>query len=69
MMTETRDKAPFVQLSNGTLSASINPFGAELSSLRDADGRELMTNADPAFWRGRAPILFPIVGRLNDDVL
>ena len=25
-------------------------------------GRELMTDADPAFWTGRAPILFPIVG-------
>lgn len=51
------------------LTASINPFGAELSSLRDRRGRQLMTNADPHFWSGRAPILFPIVGRLNDDVL
>jgi galactose mutarotase-like enzyme len=49
----------------GALAASINPFGAELSSLRDAQGRELMTDADPAFWTGRAPLLFPIVGALN----
>ena len=28
-----------------------------------------MTDADPAYWSGRAPLLFPIVGRLNDDVL
>ncbi|RYD54574.1 MAG: aldose 1-epimerase family protein, partial [Sphingomonadales bacterium] len=47
--------------------AKINPFGAELSSLRTPDGAELMTNADPAFWAGRAPLLFPIVGRLMDD--
>lgn len=51
------------------LSAAINPLGAELTHLRDADGRELMTDADPAFWRGHAPLLFPIVGRLNGDVL
>lgn len=49
------------------LSATINPLGAELSSLRDAEGRELMTDADPAYWSGRAPLLFPIVGRLVDD--
>jgi galactose mutarotase-like enzyme len=33
----------------------------------DAEGRELMTDADPAYLSGRAPLLFPIVGRLVDD--
>jgi galactose mutarotase-like enzyme len=56
-----------IEIASDVLSASINPFGAELSHLRDAEGRELMTNADPAFWSGRAPLLFPIVGRLNGD--
>lgn len=59
----------WIEIGSSSLRASINPFGAELSSLRDAQGREYMTDADPAFWTGRAPILFPIVGRLNDDVL
>jgi galactose mutarotase-like enzyme len=58
-----------IEIGSDSLRAAINPFGAELTSLRDADGRQLMTDADPAFWTGRAPILFPIVGRLNDDVL
>jgi galactose mutarotase-like enzyme len=58
-----------IRIANDTLSAAINPFGAELSHLEDAQGRELMTDADPAFWTGRAPILFPIVGGLNGDVL
>jgi galactose mutarotase-like enzyme len=58
-----------IRIANDTLSAAINPFGAELSHLQDAQGRELMTDADPAFWTGRAPILFPIVGALNGDVL
>ena len=59
----------WIAIGSPHLSARINPRGAELSSLKDAGGRELMTDADPTFWRGRAPILFPIVGRLNDDVL
>lgn len=58
-----------IEIASSDLSAVINPFGAELTHLRDADGRELMTNADPAFWTGHAPILFPIVGALNHDTL
>lgn len=53
-----------VDIASDQLSAAIDPFGAELQSLRDARGRELMTNADPAYWSGRAPLLFPIVGAL-----
>ncbi len=56
-----------IEIASDALAATINPVGAELWSLRDAEGRELMTDADPAFWRGRAPILFPIVGALNGD--
>jgi galactose mutarotase-like enzyme len=59
--------ADFIEIASDVLTASINPHGAELSHLRDAHGRELMTDADPAFWAGRAPLLFPIVGRLMDD--
>ncbi len=58
-----------IEIASEELSATINPFGAELSSLRGAEGRELMTDADPAYWKGRAPILFPIVGALNGDTL
>ena len=58
-----------IEIGNGTLSARIDPLGAELVSLCDPEGRELMTDADPAFWTGHAPMLFPVVGRLNDDTL
>ena len=54
-------------ISSGDLTATINPLGAELWSLRDHAGRELMTDADPRWWTGRAPILFPFVGRCRDD--
>jgi galactose mutarotase-like enzyme len=58
-----------IAIASEGLTARVNPFGAELSSLTDADGREYMTDADPAFWSGRAPLLFPIVGALADDTL
>ena len=58
---------PLISIASTALSASINPLGAELWTLADADGRSLMTDADPAFWTGRAPLLFPIVGALGDD--
>ena len=62
------DGENWVRIGNDHLSATINPFGAELSSLKDADGRELMTNADPAFWTGRAPLLFPVIGVTRDGI-
>ncbi|MEO6153163.1 MAG: aldose 1-epimerase family protein [Croceibacterium sp.] len=52
-------------ITDGALTARINPFGAELWSLTDGAGREYMTSADPAFWSGHAPLLFPIVGAVN----
>jgi galactose mutarotase-like enzyme len=61
--------ADLIQIASAHLSAAINPLGAELTHLRDPQGRELMTDADPRWWTGRAPILFPIVGRANGDII
>lgn len=58
--------AELVGIGSGTLSARINPVGAELWSLTDAAGAEYMTDADPRFWSGHAPVLFPIVGMVRD---
>ncbi len=54
-----------VAITNRVLTARIHPLGAELWSLTDASGREYMTDGDPAYWTGHAPLLFPIVGALN----
>ena len=54
-----------VTISNGALTARINPLGAELWSLTDPQQREYMTDANPQYWTGHAPLLFPIVGALN----
>jgi galactose mutarotase-like enzyme len=56
-----------VTIASDFLTAEISPHGAELLSLLGAEGRQLMTDADPAFWTGHAPVLFPIVGRVNHD--
>lgn len=60
----TRDT---VTLDNGTLSVEVALRGAELQRLTLNDGRELLWHGDAAFWGGRAPILFPIVGKAPDD--
>lgn len=50
------------------ISATVVGQGAELVSLRDGDGTELLWQAGPA-WRRHSPVLFPIVGRLKGDQL
>ena len=54
-----------VTIASDRITARINPLGAELWSLTDPAGREYMTGADPAYWSGHAPLLFPIVGALR----
>jgi len=58
------DQSDWITIRSTGLSATINPQGAQLSLLRDADERDLQWRGDPAIWAGRAPILFPIVGML-----
>jgi galactose mutarotase-like enzyme len=51
-------------MENGYLTVGVKPEGAELCSLIDAAGNELLWQAGEA-WRSQAPNLFPIVGELN----
>ena len=55
-------------LENGIICVSVNDAGAELSSLRDQFGRELLWQGE-SVWTRRAPILFPIVGQLPGGIL
>jgi galactose mutarotase-like enzyme len=54
----------WVSLRCAQLRAEIDPLGAQLSTLQDSSGRDLLWNGDAAVWAGRAPLLFPIVGTL-----
>jgi galactose mutarotase-like enzyme len=62
------DDSAWLTVSSGALTAQVNPLGAQLSTLRDRSGRELLWDGNPAFWNGRAPLLFPIVGTLAGGV-
>jgi galactose mutarotase-like enzyme len=48
------------------LSVAVTARGAELVSIRDSGGHELLWQAG-AEWPRHSPVLFPIVGRLRDD--
>ena len=50
------------ELKNEFLTLAVESRGAELRSLRRADGRELLWQADPTFWARTSPVLFPFVG-------
>ncbi|MCA0938736.1 aldose 1-epimerase family protein [Salipiger pacificus] len=50
-----------VTLSDADLTVTIAALGAEMQSFAKG-GKELLWQGDPAWWSGRAPILFPIVG-------
>lgn len=56
-----------IALSLNDSEARINLLGAELSSFKYKN-IEYMWQANPAVWGRHAPILFPIVGRLRDNI-
>ena len=51
------------QLKRGNLIAEIETRGAEPMSLRRGEC-EYLWQGDPAYWASRAPVMFPICGRL-----
>ena len=65
-MTGENDMSQTHVLSNGYITATFSTKGAELISLKNADGKEFMFR-DPLIWGYTAPVLFPICGGLKDD--
>ena len=51
-------------LKSDKLEIKVSTLGAELQSIKGADGFEYLWQGDPQYWDGRSPILFPIVGGL-----
>ena len=57
-------------LSNGILEIVVAETGAELMSLRRVTSpHEYLWQGDETFWDRRAPVLFPIVGRVWQNIL
>ena len=70
-MTDLPDATPpgMTEIASGALRVRGADLGAEMQSLTGADGREFLWDGQEAWWSGRAPILFPIVGRAPEDVI
>ena len=55
-------------LKSNQLTVMVSPKGAELQSIQKTEtGTEYLWQGDPAYWNRKAPVLFPIVGRLKDN--
>ena len=57
-----------IHLQTDQLRAVLDSHGAELVSLQNREGKELLWTGGPE-WPRHAPLLFPIIGRMTDDVL
>lgn len=59
------DEPSIWTLENDELAVRVSSVGAEMQSVV-RDGIERMWSGDPAVWGRRAPLLFPLIGRLRD---
>ncbi len=55
------------RIANAYLTVDVSSLGAEMQSLVSADGRSWLWNGDAAWWNGRSPVLFPMVGKAPDN--
>ena len=58
-----------IRIGNQHLAVDVSSLGAEMQALTSDDGRSWLWTGDAAYWTGRSPILFPIVGKAPDDTL
>ncbi|MBC7451226.1 MAG: aldose 1-epimerase family protein, partial [Cytophagales bacterium] len=55
-------------LQNESIRVEVSAHGAELQSIfHKGHQLEYLWNGDPAVWARKAPVLFPIVGKLKDN--
>ena len=55
------------KLSYGSTTATVRQKGAQITSFKGADGREVIWQADPDVWAQHAPVLFPVCGSVRDN--
>lgn len=54
-------------LENDVLCVQVRSYGAELRSIKErADETEYLWDGNPQWWKYSSPVLFPIVGKLQD---
>ena len=58
-----------MRIASSGLAVEIAPLGAELQSVTTPDGASWLWHGDPGWWSGRAPLLFPVVGKSPDGAV
>lgn len=56
-----------IRIGNEHLTVEVSPLGSEMQSIVTRDGRNWLWHGDAAFWGGRSPVLFPMVGKAPND--
>ena len=56
-----------IRIGNEQVSVEVSALGSEMQSIVSSDGQSWLWNGDAAFWGGRSPVLFPIVGKAPGD--
>jgi galactose mutarotase-like enzyme len=55
------------QIGNEDVTVEVSSLGSEMQSIVTSEGKSWLWHGDAAFWAGRSPVLFPIVGRAPND--
>lgn len=55
------------ELKNEFLSVTLTTFGGTFTSIKDRYGIEYLWQGNEQYWKGQAPILFPICGSIRNN--
>ncbi len=56
-----------VMIQNEHICVTVDTLGAQMLSIRSAEGIEYLWQGDRKYWSDRAPVLFPFIGRLTEN--
>lgn len=56
-----------ISIGNEHVTVEVSPLGSEMQSIVTSDGQSWLWHGDAAFWGGRSPVLFPMVGKAPND--
>lgn len=55
------------EIKNDSIAVKCTTAGGTITSIKDKNGLEYLWQGDPDFWKGQAPVLFPICGTLRNN--
>lgn len=57
-----------ITIKNDRIILTVDTLGAQMTELASVGSAQYLWNGDERYWRGRAPVLFPFVGRMKDQM-